>query len=310
VVEAVVQDGRVQGAIVEGAWGRRAILARTVIDASGDGVLAARAGAAYAHGRAEDGLCQPTTLMFEIDGLPTGWQIDRSETLHDAMAEAIARCRLPWRLPFGRAAYVPWVMNLPRPGGGAVQYTHVYRVDARDVRATSRAIADARRMAHEAVAILRAIPGLGAVRMGATAATLGVRECRRIIGDHVLDDADVAAGRRFADAVTCGSFCVDIHEPAPGAGVPSRHDAPMRPYEIPYRCLLPRGIEGLLTAGRCISGSHVAHASYRVTGTCMGMGQAAGVAAAWAAAEGIVPRAIPGAELRRRLVGLGVGFLD
>jgi hypothetical protein len=126
----------------------------------------------------------------------------------------------------------------------------------------------------------------------------------------VLEHADLAAGRRFADAVTVGTFCVDIHEPAPGSGIESGHETPMRPYEIPYRCLLPVGLEGLLTAGRCISGSHVAHASYRVTGTCMGMGQAAGVAAAWAAAERTTPRRLPGAELRRRLAGLGCGFLE
>lgn len=310
VVDAVVTDGRVRGAVVEGKSGRQAVLASVVIDASGDGDFAARAGASYALGRDRDGLCQPTTLMFEIDGLPDDWEITSSQELHDAMAEAIARCGLPWKLPFGRAGYVPWIMNLPRPGGGAVQHTHVYRVDARDTAAVSRATAEARRLAHEAVDILRRLPGLAGVRLSATAASLGIREGRRILGDHVLEHADLAAGRRFADAVTVGTFCVDIHEPAPGSGIESGHETPMRPYEIPYRCLLPAGLEGLLTAGRCISGSHVAHASYRVTGTCMGMGQAAGLAAAWAAAEGTTPRQLPGAELRRRLAGLGCGFLD
>jgi len=83
----------------------------------------------------------------------------------------------------------------------------------------------------------------------------------------------------------------------------------MKPYEIPYRCLLPVGLEGLLTAGRCISGTHEAHASYRVTGTCMGMGQGAGVAAAWAAAERTSPRRLDGTKLRKRLEELKCGFL-
>lgn len=309
MVDAVVEDGRVRGAIVEGKWGRRAVLAKVVIDASGEGDLAARAGAAFDIGRASDGLCQPTTLMFEIDGLPENWVIDNSESLHDAMAEAITRCKLPWKLPFARASYVPWIVNLPQAGTAAVQHTHIYRVDSLDTRAVSRATADARALVHEAMDILHHIPGFERVRLRLTAPALGIRESRRILGGHVLDLADIQAERRFADAVTFGAFCVDIHEPAPGSGVPSGHDGKMRPYEIPYRCLLPRGLDGLLTAGRCISGTHEAHASYRVTGTCMGMGQAAGVAAAWAACDGISPAAIPGAALRRKLVDLGCGLL-
>lgn len=309
VVDAVVEDGRVRGAVVEGKWGRRAVLAGAVIDASGDGDLAARAGAAFHHGRDLDGLCQPATLMFEIDGLPERFNQPGSEWLYDAMQAAIQAAGLPYQLPIGRVNYAPWIINLPRQGGGTVQHTHIYRLDARDTRAVSRATADARRLAGEAVDIMRRVPGLEGVRLTATATALGIRECRRVVGGYTLELADLQAGRRFADAVTFGEFAVDIHEPAPGTGVPSGHHAAMKPYEIPYRCLVPAGIDGLLTAGRCISGTHEAHASYRVTGTCMGMGQAAGVAAAWAARDRIAPRAIDGAALRNRLTGLGCGFL-
>lgn len=310
VVDAVVEGGRVRGAVVEGKSGRQAVLARTVVDASGDGDLAARAGAAYLHGRDGDGLCQPSTLMFEIDGLPAGWVQDSAQNLYDAMQEALTRSGQPWKLPFARVNYAPWIINVPRPGAAAVQCTHIYGVDARDTRAVTRALAKARAQAHDMVDILRLLPGMEGVRLAITAPALGVRESRRILGGHVLDADDLRAGRRFADAVTFGEFPVDIHDPAPGGERASGHESPMQPYEIPYRCLVPRDLDGLLVAGRCISGSHVAHASYRVTGTCMGMGQAAGVAAAWSAAEGIAPRAIPGEALRRRLAGLGCGFLD
>jgi ribulose 1,5-bisphosphate synthetase/thiazole synthase len=309
VVDAVVEDGRVRGVVVEGRSGRQAVLARVVIDASGDGDLAARAGATHHHGRVGDGLCQPSTLMFEIDGLPPGWVQDSAQNLYDALQAVIARDGLTCTMPFPRVNYAPWVINVPRPGGAAVQYTHVYGVDARDTRSVTRAIATARAMAHEATGLLRRLPGLDGVRLSATAPALGVREGRRILGGYTLDLDDLRAGRRFADAVTFGEFPVDVHDPAPGSR-DSGHESPMRPYEIPYRCLVPQGLDGMLTAGRCISGSHGAHASYRVTGTCMGMGQAAGVAAAWAAAEGLAPRAIPGEALRRRLSDLGCGFLD
>ncbi|MEK7414412.1 MAG: FAD-dependent oxidoreductase [Planctomycetota bacterium] len=309
VVDAIVENGRVRGAIVEGKWGRRAVLTKVVIDASGEGDFAARAGAEYHLGRASDGLCQPTTLMFEIDGLPHDWVEDTSQGLYDAMTETIARCKLPWKLPFERANYVPWIINLPQAGTASVQLTHAYRVDSLDTRAVSRATADCRRMVHEAMDILHRLPGFEHIRLRATAAALGIRESRRILGGYILDISDVQTGRHFDDGITFGAFGVDIHEPAPGSGIPSGHDVKMRPYEIPYRCLLPRGLDGLLTAGRCISGTHEAHASYRVTGTCMGMGQAAGVAAAWAAADGVMPAAISGPALRKRLVGLGCGVL-
>jgi hypothetical protein len=83
----------------------------------------------------------------------------------------------------------------------------------------------------------------------------------------------------------------------------------MKPYEIPYRCLVPQSRSGLLLAGRLISGSHEAHASYRVTGTAMATGQAAGLAAAWAVCDGVAPADVPGAELRRALAERGAEFL-
>lgn len=310
VVDAVLDGNRVIGALVEGRSGREAVLAKAVIDASGDGELAARAGAAHLVGRDGDGLCQPSTLMFEIDGLAPGWVQHDSQSLYDALQEGFARAGEASWLPFGRVNYAPWVINLPRPGGAAVQFTHIYGVDARDTRSVSRAIADARAMAHRACAALRRTTGLAGIRITASAPALGVREGRRILGGHVLDLDDLREGRRHADAVTFGEFPVDVHDPAPGSGSASGHEAPMRPYEIPYRCLVPRDLDGLLVAGRCISGSHGAHASYRVTGTCMGMGQGAGIAAAWAATTGCQLRDIPGNALRRRLEDLGCGFLD
>jgi hypothetical protein len=310
VVGAVREGEAVRGVIVEGRSGREAVLAGVCIDASGDGDLAARCGAAYHLGRAADGLCQPATLMFEIDGLPPDFLQPDTATLYGAMQTVIASAGLPYTLPIGAVNYAPWIINLPRPGAAVVQHTHIYRLDARDTRAVSRATADARRLAHEAVDILRRIPGLEGVRLCQTAPALGIRECRRVVGDAYLTLADLQAGRCFTDAVTFGEFCVDIHEPAPGSGVPSGHHVPMHPYEIPYGCLLPAGIEGLLVAGRCISGSHEAHASYRVTGTCMAMGQAAGTAAAMALQKGCTPRQLDGVALNRRLREVGCGFLE
>lgn len=308
-VEIIVEGDRVRGVIIESKAGREAILADVVIDCTGDGDVAARGGAPFELGRDRDGLMQPMTLMFELEG--TGqFSHESAPELFDRMTEALAASGLGYELPFGRVGYVPWVIALPRPGAAAVQLTHVYRLNALKPEDVTRGTVKARRQIAEALEILRRIPGLEGIRLAQSAAHIGVRESRRILGHYQLCLDDLARGARFEDAVaTCG-FGVDIHEPAPGAGVPSGHGATMHPYEIPYRCLVPRDVKGLLVAGRCISGTHEAHASYRVTGTCMATGQAAGLAAAQAVAADTSPDRVSGSALRQALTQRGVRLLE
>ncbi|MBM4046115.1 MAG: FAD-dependent oxidoreductase [Planctomycetes bacterium] len=308
VADAIVDAGRLRGAIVESKAGREAVLAKVVVDCSGDGDAAARAGVPYEFGRLGDGLVQPLTLMFEIEGT-AGFEQKSAPELHDQMAEAIRQHGLDIALPFGRVNYAPWIISVPRPGAAQVQLTHVYRVNPLAPRELTKAVVAARQQAHQAAAVLRRVPGLEGIRLAQTGSSIGVRETRRVCGQYRLTMDDLSEGRRFDDAVTFCAFGVDIHEPAPGAGVPSGHGAKMKPYEIPYRCLVPQGLENLLVAGRCISGSHEAHASYRVTGTCMAMGQAAGLAAAWAAQDNSSPSGLSGPALRKKLEQRGVGFL-
>jgi hypothetical protein len=306
--ETIVEAGAARGVIIESKAGREAILAQVVVDCTGDGDVAARAGVPYELGRPGDGLMQPMTLMFEIDGLEGYEQGTKGDT-YEQLIQAIADHDLGVELPFGRVNYTPAIITMPRPGSAMVQATHVYRLNGLDPRQVTEGIVAARRQAADLVTVMRHVPGLEGVRLIRTAPTLGIRETRRLWGRYRLTMDDLAEGRRCEDAVTFCAFGVDIHEPAPGAGVPSGHGAKMRPYEIPYRCLLPEDVGGLLFAGRCMSGSHEAHASYRVTGSCMAMGQAAGLAAAWAAREGVSPGELPGHELHALLRERGVGFL-
>ena len=303
-VDSIVEAGRLRGIVIESKAGREALLAAVTVDCTGDGDVAARAGVPFEFGRLGDDLVQPLTLMFTVEGAGD-YEQESAPALYDALVQAGAQAGLP----FGRENYVPWVISLPAPGQAAVQYTHVYRLNPLDPADLTAGTVAARRQAAEAVAALRGVPGLEAVRLSQTAAHLGVRETRRIAGQYRLELDDLASGRRFAEAVARCDFGVDIHEPAPGAGLPSGHGAPMQPYEIPYRCLVPAQGEGLLVAGRCLSGSHEAHASYRVTGTCLATGQAAGLAAAWAARAGTTPGAVEGAALRAALEARGVELL-
>jgi ribulose 1,5-bisphosphate synthetase/thiazole synthase len=303
--DAIVEQGRLRGVIVESKSGRQAVLAKVVVDCTGDGDVAARAGVPYQLGRLGDSLCQPMTLMFEVQGVDGYLQRNTAE-LYDQMTAAIARHKLPVKLPFGKVSYAPWIINVPRAGAADVQATHVYQMNPLDTRDLTRATVEARRQADLLVQVMRHIPGLENVRLVQTAPAIGVREARHLAGRYRLDLEDLKAGRRFDDAVTFCGFGVDIHNVKPGER--SAHGTKIRGYQIPYRCLVPESRPGLLFAGRCISGTHEAHASYRVTGTCMAMGQAAGLAAAMAAAENRSPDQLDGVSLRKALERRGVGL--
>lgn len=118
----------------------------------------------------------------------------------------------------------------------------------------------------------------------------------QIRGEYELTLADMEVGRRFDDGFTTCRFGVDIHQPD-GKSQEENRKYQIKPYQIPYRCLVPLGVENLLVAGRCISGSYEAHASYRVTGDCVAMGQAAGTAAALSLDAAVTPRALDGREV-------------
>ncbi len=305
--DPLVVDGQVRGILVEGKSGREAILASTVIDCTGDGDVAARAGVPFQFGRPVDGLAQPMTLMFEVDGIESLGS--ETQNILKLLTDAIKAKKLPIQLPYGKHPRgAPYLIPPPAPGVGAIQATHVYRYNATDTRDVTRATVEARAQVHEIfMEALKNAPGLEQIRLCQTAPSLGIRESRHLEGRYTLGAEDVTAGRRFDDAVVSCAFGCDIHEIYPDDKL--AHRIPAKPFEIPYRCLVPKSIRGLLFAGRCISGTHEAHASYRVTGTCMGMGQAAGLAAAMAIKAGGTPDEIEGRQLRAALEERGVKFL-
>jgi hypothetical protein len=167
-----------------------------------------------------------------------------------------------------------------------------------------------RRQVQEAIRFMRRhMAGGTECALISIAAQIGIRESRRILGDYVLTGRDVQTAARFPDAITRGIYTLDIHNPTE-VGKPSTLIELEKPYDIPYRCLLPRGIDGLLVAGRCISGDSVALSSYRIQSHCMAMGQAAGTAAAMAAAGKASPRQLNVQALRRVLTENGANVGD
>jgi hypothetical protein len=190
----------------------------------------------------------------------------------------------------------------------SVNSTRVTGVLGIDVWDLTYAEWQSRRQMRQVAAFLhRYVPGFERAYIAQSGLTVGVREGRRILGDYQLTAQDVLEARKFDDVIARGSYPIDIHNPK-GSGTILRRLPPGEAYDIPLRCLLPQGVENLIVAGRCISGTHEAHSSYRVMPIVMATGQAAGVCAALAARNGTSPRTVPVRELQQELVRQGANL--
>ena len=187
----------------------------------------------------------------------------------------------------------------------SVNSTRVMRVLGTDVLDWTRAELESRRQMRQIAAFLRRyVPGFENSYVMQSGVHMGVRETRRIVGDYQLTADDVLAARKFDDVIARGAYPVDIHNPK-GSGTVLKRLPPGEAYDIPLRACCRKGVEGLLVAGRCISGTHEAHSSYRVMPIVMATGQAAGVCAALAARREVTPRALPTTDVQAALIAQG-----
>jgi FAD dependent oxidoreductase len=288
------EDGRLRALTLFNKGGAGRVEAAVVVDASGDADVAAWAGVPF-DAPAADGRVQSLSTVFRLAGV----DVERAEAFGKAALWARMREASEsgdYRLPRLEGSW----HRTPQPGVVMALMTRVPRVDATDPVQLTHAEMEGRRQAWEYARFLRErVPGFERSVMVTTSPAIGVRESRRVHGRYRLTAEDVLAGRRFDDEVAlCGAPIEDHHA---GADTRWRYVPDGGVYGIPYRCLLPEGVEGLLVAGRCFSATHDAHASARSMGTCMAMGQAAGTAAALAAAAGDAPGELPAATLRARL---------
>jgi hypothetical protein len=183
---------------------------------------------------------------------------------------------------------------------------HEYRVKGFDADEVTEATVRARREVHRMIDGLRSLGGVWKnTVICATPEQIGVRESRRIHGMYQISANDLIAGARFDDAVCRATFCVDVHSTNPDSSKGLGNEGlRAKPYDIPYRALVARDVPGLLLAGRCISGDFYAHASYRVTGNAVPMGEAAGAAAALAVRTNRLPQNLPWKEIQSMLCGV------
>ncbi|HCU38554.1 MAG TPA: FAD-dependent oxidoreductase [Armatimonadetes bacterium] len=299
MVEAVASDGRVERAVIANKSGLQAVEADLFIDASGDADLAARAGAEFEMGRDEDGLCQPMSLFFRTAGVDT----DRLPT-YEQINELYRPEKAAGRIDNPRDD-VHGAIFTTHPGEITHNATRILAHDGTDAVSLTDAELQGRRQIRELMTFFKdKVPGFENACIGSIAAQVGVRETRRVIGDYVLTRDDFEQAAKFEDAVARGCFSIDIHSPT-GHGLYGQRMPEGDWYDIPYRCLTPKGVDNLLVAGRPISCDHYIHGSLRVMPIAMSTGEAAGVAAAMAAADDLTTRGVDVAALRERLRARG-----
>ncbi len=351
VVGAVMEAHTVRGVVLHNKAGLTALLSKVTIDTTGDGDVAASAGAPFVKGREADGKMRPMALNFRVGGIQVrslmAYAEEHPDQMHaryypsvgttqtvgdevvvtrlsgfyDLVERAKAQGHLYPDCHYFRLESL-WVDR----GVALVNTGRIYNVDGTDPEDLTQAEVIGRHQMARLVQFMRKyLPGCETAFVIDSAPRLGIRETRRIVGDYTLRDEDVREERTFADtimqmplALPSGpvpeNVIVDVHSPDPGEG--SLRDAvernpdlvPRTTYTVslPYRCLLPRGVERLLVGGRCIAVSHTIDRSTRNMVHCMRTSQIAGTAAALAIYQKITPREVEVHALRQVLAEQGV----
>jgi hypothetical protein len=295
----VDMDGqRISRVQTVGKSGRTDLVGEMYVDSTGDGDLAALAGAPIEMGRSQDGLCQPMTLCFRIGGVtgePNVRDLRKELTAIYLQAKASGEIDMPREDILIFATMVPHIFHF--------NTTRVIQRDATDTLDMTTAELEGRRQTAELLDLFRRhSPRFKDAYLVKMAAQIGVRESRRVIGDYVLTVDDVLEAVKFEDGIARSRYPVDIHSPT-GEGTVIQHLPPGEFYEVPYRCLVPKNVDNLLIGSRCISSTHEAHSSLRVMPVVAGIGEAAGIAAAWASREAISPREVDGIKLKSAVFG-------
>ncbi len=294
-------DNALTAILTESKSGREALTARTFIDATGDGDLAAQAGCSFDFGRPGDGITQPMSLMALFHGVNT--KEIAPFINHYAFHQGLGRAKANLLNEFREAGIDPSyggpsIFEIHN-GLYALMANHQYNVSAINADDVTRATLEARRENNALISALQKKGGpWKGIELISTGEQIGTREARRIHGRYSVSDEDLKNGSRFDDGICRVTFPIDVHStnPKESKAIESK---PFRskPYDIPLRALMAKDVDGLVLAGRCISGSFLAHSNYRVTGNAVAMGEAAGVTCAVAVRNGVLPHEVPFSEL-------------
>jgi hypothetical protein len=307
VADTLVKDNAVEGVVAASKSGLEAMMARITIDCSADGDVAANAGAAFEFGREEDGLVQPMTLFFRVsnvDDKVVEAYVSAHPDDYRPFASIVAEAREAGEFTIPRKGV--GLYKTIEPGVWRINTTRLQGYDGTKVEDLTRAEIEGREQVAELMRFFRKwLPGFENCQLYDTAATMGVRETRRIVGEYTLTLEDLATSREFDDVIGLCGYPVDIHAPTGDGGGANGELPTANVYQMPYRTLVPRDIDRLLVAGRAVSATHEALGAIRVMPPVFAMGQAAGTAAALAIEWGVEPRNVPVPQLQELLIRQG-----
>ena len=284
VCDVLMEEKTVKGIICHNKDGFCAFYAKVVIDATGDGDVAYQSGVPYILGREHDGKMQPATLMFKVGGVDMEKAVfpGSFETLvptEKGELQALAKEKLP--APAGHVLLYQSTI----PGIVTCNMTNVTDIDGTKSEDLTRAEIICRKQMPEIVKFLREyVPGYKNCYIIGSASLIGIRETRHFEGMNTITEQEIAEAVQHKDYVVYDAhFNFDVHN-ITGSGLDKtgcqRKFNQTKGYTIPYGCLVPKEIDGLLLSGRNISGTHMAHSNFRAMPICMGIGEAAGIAAA------------------------------
>lgn len=315
-VSAAFREGsRLTTIVTESKSGRQAWKAPVFIDTTGDGDLGYQAGCAFEIGISEDCPCQPMSLnalllVKDAEALREFIRFSQARPGENTDSEKKQRIKEVLVSTGHYPSYAGPTMWHVKGNLIFAMMNHEYGIKAWDAAEITAATIRARAEMNKMVNGLRALGGAWeGIQIVATAEQIGVRDGRRIRGRYVVLQDDLANGARHEDAVTRVTFGIDVH--ALSADDNKKHaimpkPIKMKPYDIPLRALIAKDVDGLMMAGRCISGDFIAHSSYRVTGNAVAMGEAAGVTSALAALSKRMPHEVAWSETDARLKAMGL----
>ena len=305
--DAICDGDKVLGATVINKSGKTDIYAKVIIDATGDGDIAAGAGAEFILGRESDNKMQPATLMFKVGGVDYSRAVflgsfESTYETSDGELQALAKEHIPY--PAGHILTYKTTL----PGVVTCNMTNAVGIDGTVADDLTTATLTCRRQMDDIVKYLRKfVPGYDKCYVISSASLIGIRETRHFKGKYTLNEQDILEAKVFDDYVVKDAhFNFDVHN-ITGAGLDKtgvqKHFKQKKGYTIPYRSLLPEIKENLLLCGRNISGTHMAHSNFRGMPICVGIGEAAGVAAYIAVSRSCSLNEVDAKEIRE-IIGI------
>lgn len=290
-----IKGKRLSGLIVENKSGRMGFFAKMIIDSTGDGDIAYRAGVPYESGN------QAMTTIFRLSN------VDRNVIKEINLKEVEKRlkeAKESGRYKFNR---IDGIINPALPSGiTSVNITNIAGLDATDAWNLTKAEIEGRCQIFEYLRAFRDfLPGFENAEISSIAPQIGVRETRRIIGEYILREDEVLKGNKPDDLIALGGWPIEIHDPKTRSVYWKFLEKEDDYYGIPASCLIPKLIDNLLIAGRCISTTHTAQASTRVIGQAFALGEASGIMASESILSGTNPREIKVDKIQKELVSRG-----